>query len=318
MATVHEFSNGPLNPALAYTVACLGAFLGFRCIARARAQAGFARANWLILAAVAIGAAGNWAMHFIAMLGVTIPGQQMLYNVPLTIYSMLIVIVVVGIGLFVGYGNGNDGRARLVTGGVIAGLGVACMHYLGEAAMVMPDSVHYNTILVVLSVLIAVSAGIAGLWAGIQVRGIGATIVASLIMGVAITGIHYLAMAAMEMSPGPMPSTSGSAGGSFLFPLVLGISLVTFILALTLSLSPTEDEIQADALLRSRLQAGSGGLWSAAPSPAVPQPVVPQPAVPQPVVPPQATAAPDNAASARGRPSLPHRRGPSRGGAPWA
>jgi len=308
VATVHEFSNGPLNPALAYTVACLGAFLGFRCIARARAQAGFARANWLILAAVAIGAAGNWAMHFIAMLGVTIPGQQMLYNVPLTIYSMLIVIVVVGIGLFVGYGNGNDGRARLVTGGVIAGLGVACMHYLGEAAMVMPDSVHYNTVLVILSVLIAVGAGIAGLWAGIQVRGIGATVVASLIMGVAITGIHYIAMAAMEMtpmSPGLMPSTSGSAGASFLFPLVLGISLVTFILALTLSLSPTEDEIQADALLRSRIQAGSG-LWSAAPSPAAPQPV-----------PPQATVAADDALPVRGRPSLPHRR-PSRGGAPWA
>jgi NO-binding membrane sensor protein with MHYT domain len=306
VAVVHEFPNGPLNPALAYTVACLGAFLGFRCIARARAQTGFARANWLILAAVAIGAAGNWSMHFIAMLGVTISGQQILYNVPLTILSMLIVIVVVGIGLFVGYGTGNGGQARLVTGGVIAGLGVACMHYLGEAAMVMPDSVHYNTILVVLSVLIAISAGIAGLWAGIQVRGVGPTVVASLITGVAITGIHYIAMAAMEMTPGLMPSTSGSAGGSFLFPLVLGISLVTFILALTLSLSPTEDEIQADALLRSRIQAGSGR-WSAAPSPAAPQPV-----------PPQATGAADDALPAGGRPSLPHRRGPSRGGAPWA
>jgi NO-binding membrane sensor protein with MHYT domain len=241
------------------------------------------------------------------MLGVTMPGQQILYNVPLTILSMLIVIVVVGIGLFVGYGNGNGGRTRLVTGGVIVGLGVACMHYLGEAAMIMPASVRYNTVLVVLSVLIAVGAGTAGLWAGIQVRGIGATVVASLVVGVAITGIHYLAMAAMEMSPGPMPSTSGSAGGSFLFPLVLGISLVTFILALTLSLSPTEDEIAADALLRRRIQAGSGSLWGAAPSPAAPQPV-----------PPQATVAADDALPVRGRPSLPHRRGPSRGGAPWA
>jgi NO-binding membrane sensor protein with MHYT domain len=300
VATMHEFSNGPLNPALAYAVACLGAFLGFRCITRARAQTGSARANWLILAAVSIGAAGNWAMHFIAMLGVTMPGQQILYNVPLTVASMLIVIVVVGIGLFVGYGN--DGRAWLVTGGVIAGLGVACMHFLGEAAMVMPGSVHYNTVLVVLSVLIAISAGVAGLWAGIQVRGIGATIVASLVMGVAISGVHYLAMAAMEVSPGPMPSTSGSVGGDFLFPLVLGISLVTFILALTLSLSPTEDEIAADALLKRRIQeAGSGGgLGSAAPSPAAP-------ATRQPVPPPRARAAADDAASARDRPALPHR-----------
>ena len=47
-------------------------------------------------------------MHFIAMLGFTIPGQTILYNVPITIVSMLIAIVVVGIGLFiVSYGNGG-------------------------------------------------------------------------------------------------------------------------------------------------------------------------------------------------------------------
>jgi NO-binding membrane sensor protein with MHYT domain len=306
VATMHEFSNGPLNPALAYAVACLGAFLGFRCITRARAQTGFAQANWLILAAVSIGAAGNWAMHFIAMLGVTMPGQQILYNVPLTIGSMLIVIVVVGIGLFAGYGNGA--RAWLVTGGVIAGLGVACMHFLGEAAMVMPGSVHYNTVLVVLSVLIAISAGVAGLWAGIQVRGIGATIVASLVMGVAISGVHYIAMAAMEVSPGPMPSTSGSVGGDFLFPLVLGISLVTFILALTLSLSPTEDEIEADALLKRRIQAGSSG---------GPRSAVPSQAAPLPVRTPKDPVAANHAASDRGRPPLPRRGDPSRGERPW-
>lgn len=264
LATVHDFSNGPLNPTLAYAMACLGAFLGFQCMARARAHAGLGRRTWLILAAVAIGAAGNWTMHFIAMLGVTIPGHQILYNVPLTIESMLIAIVVVGIGLFAW--NGSDGRARLVTGGVIAGIGIACMHYLGEAAMVMPDPVHYNVVLVVVSVLIAVVAGTVSLWAGTQVRGIVATIVASLIIGVAITGMHYTAMSAMEMSPGPAPAMSGSPAGSFVLPLVFGISLVTFILALTLSLSPTADEIRADAMLKRRIQAASrGDRTSAAP-----------------------------------------------------
>ena len=98
--TVHNFSYGLLNPLLGYVMSCLGAFLGLRCVTRARAYTGAARARWLILAAVALGAAGIWAMHFIAMLGFTIPGQTILYNVPLTIVSMLIAIVVVGIGLF--------------------------------------------------------------------------------------------------------------------------------------------------------------------------------------------------------------------------
>jgi len=314
-------------------MACLGAFLGFRCMTRARALTGFARANWLILAAVAIAAAGNWTMHFIAMLGVKITGQQILYNVPLTIGSMLVAIVVVGIGLFAW--NGSRSWARLVIGGVIAGIGIACMHYMGEAAMVMPDSVHYNGVLVAVSVVIALIAGVASLWAGTRVHGIGGTVVASLLIGVAITGMHYIAMEAMEMTPGPMPAMSGSTGTSLLFPLVLGISLVTFVLALMITLSPTEDEIKADAMLKRRIQAGPrndtrtvapGSLFApAAPYPAARKPVTPQPVAPQPVAPqpvkrqpstrPQATAAPSHAAPAKARMPLPDLGGPSRAAA---
>ena len=96
MVTVHNFSYGLVNPVLGYVMSCLGAFLGLRCVTRARAHTGAARARWLVLAAISLGAAGIWAMHFIAMLGFTIPGQTILYNVPITIASMLIAIVVVG------------------------------------------------------------------------------------------------------------------------------------------------------------------------------------------------------------------------------
>ena len=253
MVTVHNFSYGLLNPALAYAVSCLGAFLGLRCVTRARAHTGAGRGRWLALAAVAVGATGIWTMHFIAMLGFSIPAVQITYNVPLTIASMLIAIAVVGVGLFI-VGFGNGGWTPLLTGGAIIGVGVASMHYMGMAAMNMPDHQHYNLPLFVLSVVIAIVAGTAALWAGTQVRGIGATIGASLIMGVAVSGMHYTGMAAMRVSPGSahtMPM-SGSTGSSFLVPLILGISLVTFVLTLTISLSPTEDEIHADALLQQR------------------------------------------------------------------
>jgi NO-binding membrane sensor protein with MHYT domain len=249
---VHNFSYGLLNPALGYAMSCLGAFLGLRCVTRARAYKGFARARWLVLASVALGATGIWTMHFIAMLGYTIPGQQITYNVPLTIASMLIAIAVVGVGLFI-VGFGNGGPLPLVTGGVIVGIGVATMHYLGMAAMSMPDSVHYDATLFVLSVVIAIVAGTAALWAGTRVRGVGATIVASLIMGVAVSGMHYTGMAAMHVSAGPMPAMSGSTASSFLVPLLLGVSLVTFVLTLTISLSPTEAEINEDTVLQTRI-----------------------------------------------------------------
>ena len=286
MVTVHNFSYGLLNPALGYIMSCLGAFLGLRCVTRARAYAGFARARWLALASVSIGATGIWTMHFIAMLGFTIPGQQILYNVPVTIASMLIAIVVVGVGLFI-VGFGDGGWTPLLTGGVIVGIGVASMHYLGMAAMSMPDSMHYNMPLFILSVVIAVVAGTAALWAGTQVRSVRATIGASLIMGVAVSGMHYTGMAAMKVSPGTM-SMAGSTGSSFLVPLLLGVSLVTFVLTLTISLSPTEEEINADAVLQRRIETEFGpgmqvgGQGPAAPAPAAAQRPAARPAAPAP------------------------------------
>ena len=247
--TVYNFSYGLLNPVLGYAISCLGSFLGLRCVTRARAHTGYARARWLVIAAIALGAAGVWAMHFIAMLGFTIPGQQILYNVPLTIVSMLLAIVVVGIGLFI-VGFGKGGPLPLIAGGIIVGLGVASMHYMGMAAMNMPDSMHYNVPLFILSVVIAIVAGTAALWAGTQVRGVAATTGAALIMGVAVSGMHYTGMAAMRVQADPasaMTAMSGSTASSFLVPLLLGISLLTFVLTLVISLSPTEDEITADA-----------------------------------------------------------------------
>jgi NO-binding membrane sensor protein with MHYT domain len=294
MVTVHNFSYGLVNPVLGYAMSCLGAFLGLRCVTRARAYRGFDRARWLSLAAVSIGATGIWTMHFIAMLGYTIPGQQILYNVPITIASMLIAIAVVGIGLFI-VGFGNGGRVPLLTGGVIVGIGVATMHYLGMAAMSMPDRMHYSMPLFIVSVMIAIVAGTAALWAGTRVRSVRATIGASLIMGVAVSGMHYTGMAAMRLTPGSMPSMGGSTAVSFLLPLLLGVSLLTFVLTLTITLSPTEEEIHADAALQYRIETefspglrvhGAPAPDAAAPHPAAPRPDAQRrPAAPRPATP---------------------------------
>ncbi len=252
---MHNFSYGLVNPALGYVVSCLGAFLGLRCLTRASYYEGLARARWLVFAATSIGAAGIWAMHFIAMLGFTVSGARITYSVPITIASMLIVIVVVGIGVFmVGFGDGDP--RRLLAAGVFVGLGVAIMHYLGMAAMIMPDSMSYNPFLFAVSVVIAVVAGTTALWLGTWVRGIGATIGASLVMGAAVSGMHYTGMAAMRLHAGAMAGLDMSGGvsaASFVLPLVLGITLVTFVLAVTISMSPSADEIREDAEFQFRL-----------------------------------------------------------------
>jgi NO-binding membrane sensor protein with MHYT domain len=258
---VQNFSYGLLNPVLGYLMSCLGAFIGLRCLTRARVYSGGTRALWLSLAAIAIGATGIWAMHFIAMLGYTIPGQTIRYNVPLTIISMLVAVAVVAIGLFiVGFAR-SQGLAPLLTGGVIVGLGVASMHYLGMEAMDIPDMMSYNTLLVVTSVIIAIAAGTAALYAGLKVRGVWATLVASLLMGAAVSGMHYTGMAAMKVYASSTAGVyaAGSAGGSgasassFLLPLLLGIAVFTFLATIMIMLAPSEEDIVADARLAQRL-----------------------------------------------------------------
>jgi NO-binding membrane sensor protein with MHYT domain len=264
VVTVHNFSYGLLNPVLGYAMSCVGSFLGLRCVILARAYEGATRARWLVLAALALGAVGIWSMHFIAMLGFTVPGMLILYNVPLTVASMLLAVAVVGTGLFiVGFGDGS--RARLAVAGIIIGVGVAGMHYLGMAAMSMSGSMSYNLPLVLVSVLIAVLAGTAALWIGTWVHGVGATVGAAFVMGIAVSAMHYTGMAALHITSGSMPSTatqqgsgitvvSGATAASFLIPLLLVISLATFLLTLTISVTPSEDEIRADAELRRRIE----------------------------------------------------------------
>ena len=257
MVYVNNFTYGPVTPVLGFVMSSLGCFLGLRCTTRARASEGGPRVRWLLLATVSIATTGIWVMHFVAMLGFTIPGQTITYSVPVTAASMLIAVLVVGTGLFI-VGFGSSGWRRLLLGGVIIGFGVASMHYIGMAAMKMPDTVRYNNILVAASVVIAVVAGTAALWAALRLAAVWSTLVASLIMGVAVSGMHYTGIAAMHVygtrNPGMLAAMSGGVRAqAFLLPLIVGISLLAFALTVIISLSPTEAEMREDAALMDSL-----------------------------------------------------------------
>jgi NO-binding membrane sensor protein with MHYT domain len=255
VSEVHHFSYGVVTPAVAYAMSCIGALLGLLCTARARGGVGRSRAAWLALAAVSIGGTGIWVMHFIAMLGFQVPGKEIRYNVPVTLLSALIAVVVVGIGLFI-VGFGGTDWGTLVTGGLFTGLGVASMHYLGMSALRMAAHVSYQPLLVALSVLIAVVAATVALWFTVRVRGNLATLGAALVMGVAVTGMHYTGMAAMRVHDDTsLGDPAGARAFDFLLPLIVGISVVALILLVTIGLSPTEDEMVRERELLRRVLA---------------------------------------------------------------
>jgi NO-binding membrane sensor protein with MHYT domain len=280
-----NFSYGVLTPVLGFVMSCLGAFLALRCTSRAREYSGAVKARWLVAAAVSLGTTGIWVMHFIAMLGYTIPGMTITYDVPETIGSMVLAVAVVCAGLlFVGFGQQ---RARnLVLAGVITGLGVAAMHYTGMMAMRMPARMAFSPGLLVLSVVIAIVAATAALWAALRLGGVLSTLGAALIMGVAVSGMHYTGMAAMHVyristGTGMAMSGTGATALTFLLPLVVGISVTSFVLTTAIAISPDQHEIRAEVDLRARISRGREPEETfAAPAAAPPPPT--RPAAPAP------------------------------------
>lgn len=219
--TVDGFSYGLVTPLVAYLMACLGGALGLRCTTRSMLVAHSWRPGWLALGSAAIGS-GIWTMHFVAMMGFTVQDAPIHYDKPTTYASLVVAIVMVGVGIFiVGY-KGAKGTA-LFTGGTLTGLGIATMHYLGMAGMRLNGKLEYNTLTVAASVVIAMVAATAALWAAGQVRGFLWSVGASLVMGLAVTGMHYTGMAALSVHlHGTTAPDSGDSPAALLAPMLIG------------------------------------------------------------------------------------------------
>ncbi|MEU0203680.1 MULTISPECIES: MHYT domain-containing protein [unclassified Streptomyces] len=220
--TVEGFRYGAVTPVAAYVMACLGGALGLRCIVRSLLNAQSWKPGWLALGAASIGC-GIWTMHFIAMIGFHVEETRVRYDAATTVLSLVVAVVVVGVGVFI-VGYRGTGGATLAVAGVVTGLGVAVMHYLGMAAMRLNGDIGYDPLGVTLSVLIAIAAATAALWAAVTVRGLWTSLGASLVMGVAVSGMHYTGMAAVSVHVHDTPggTWAGESPLSLLLPMLLG------------------------------------------------------------------------------------------------
>ncbi|MFJ5731873.1 MHYT domain-containing protein [Streptomyces paradoxus] len=220
--TVDGFRYGAVTPVAAYLMACLGGALGLRCIVRSLLDARSFRTGWLALGAASIGC-GIWTMHFIAMIGFHVEETRIRYDAATTVLSLVVAVAVVGVGVFI-VGLRGTGGVTLAVAGAVTGLGVAGMHYLGMAAMRLNGEVGYDPAGVALSVLIAIGAATAALWSAVTIRGFLTSLGASLVMGVAVSGMHYTGMAAVSVHVHDMTGGTweGDSPMSLLLPMLLG------------------------------------------------------------------------------------------------
>jgi NO-binding membrane sensor protein with MHYT domain len=254
MAHIDQFGYGWITPALSYALSVLGSVLGLICAQRAReATATAQRAWWLMLAAWAIGGTAIWSMHFMAMLGFSVTGAPIRYDIGLTAASALIAIVMVGVGLFIA-GLGRPLLIKVIIGGVVAGAGVAAMHYTGMAAMRVNAEIHYNTTRVGLSIAIAVVASAVALWLALNVKGALAVFGSALIMGVAVNGMHFTGMYSMSATlHEERGALSGATASNLLVPIVLAVVLVVIGLVYAVLAAPNADDRAGMAYLQTRI-----------------------------------------------------------------
>src|SRR6266568_3234606 len=194
---------------------------------------------WLFGGALSMGT-GIWSMHFIGMLAFQLP-IPMSYDIPITLASLLIAAVVSGFALYT-ISHGRLSLRRLLLAGLLMGIGIACMHYTGMAAMQLKPPVRYSPPIFTASVVIAIAASVVALWIAFQLR--TETILSAfrkkagsaVVMGFAITGMHYTGMAAAIFAPDTVCSVSpqdinnvwlAGAIGGFTFMLLATTLLVS-------------------------------------------------------------------------------------------
>jgi NO-binding membrane sensor protein with MHYT domain len=218
---VHHFDLGSWLVVFAYITSVVGSTVGLACTALAgTARTEALRVGWLAAAALSIGGVGIWLMHFIAILGFTTPGLPVRFDVARTAISALLAITAVFVGLLVFGARRTYSLWRLLAGGVIMGVAVALMHYTGMWAVNLKGTISYDPGLVALSVGIAVFAATAALWFTVATGRLSLRVLAGLVMGVAVTGMHYTGMAAVRVDLEPTaPAPAGVEVFTFLLPV---------------------------------------------------------------------------------------------------
>lgn len=161
------------------------------------------RMLWLVGGAIFMGF-GIWSMHFVGMLAYEL-SVPVSYDFVWVIISILVAILASLIALHI-VGREQLGIKRLLIGGSLMATGIASMHYIGMTAMSV--TIYYDPLLFVVSVAIAFIASVAAMWLSFYFRkdhswkGVFNKLGSGLVMGAAITGMHYTGMAAARFLPG--------------------------------------------------------------------------------------------------------------------
>jgi NO-binding membrane sensor protein with MHYT domain len=220
-------SHEPWLVALSLFVAFQGSYVGLHLARQVEAADGLRRRLLISASALSL-ALGIWTMHFVGILAVRLPVAVDFLVLP-TLLSFLVCVLVVGFAVFA-VSAGAPSRTRIALAAAFMGAGIVTMHYLGMYALHASLHMTHDPRWVAASVAVGVASSGIALWLGFGEGAKGPVLVPAVLMGLAISAMHYSAMAGVafqthEMAmPMEMPAFSPGL-------LAIVVSVVAFVVS---------------------------------------------------------------------------------------
>lgn len=196
MTVTHE----PWLVVLSLIVAFQGSFVGLSLGVQVT-DAVDPRRRFLLSSAALTLALATWSMHFVGMLAAQLPVAVDFLVLP-TLLSFLVCVLVVGIAVFAA-SNGPLTPVRLGLSALVMGAGICTMHYLGMYALHASTRMVHDPVYVVASFLVAFNAAGLALWLSFGSGKRPPIIISAVVQALAISAMHYTAMAGMLIFPKP-------------------------------------------------------------------------------------------------------------------
>ena len=187
-------SFSPWLVALSIALAIQGSYVGLSFAVQVAGAEGARQRALLAGAAITLGL-GVWTMHFVGMLAERVPFPVDYLVLP-TLLSFLVCVIVVGAAVLA-VSAGHATLPRIAAAAVFMGLGIVAMHYVGMETLRACAEMVNSTPLALAAAAIAIAASGLALWLAFS----GASQwlpVSATVLGLAISGMHYTAVAGLS------------------------------------------------------------------------------------------------------------------------
>ncbi len=205
---------------LSIGMAIQGAYVGLSLAVQIGGATGMRRRLLLAGAAFSL-AVAIWTMHFIGMLAARLP-FQVDYLVFPTLLSFLVCVIVVGAAVYA-TSSGPLTLLRLTLSACLMGGGIFTMHYIGMSALGASAYMIHDRYYVAASMAIAIAASGLALWLATGRGGRPPLVLSAVAFGIAVSGMHYTAMAGLTLLPFASAPASAPALSSDLLAIIVAV-----------------------------------------------------------------------------------------------